>query len=187
MPEITLKRADVQHVAEIIEVMESAYRGVSSQKGWTSEADLIDGTRTSTVEIFAAINDPKTYVLVAMTEGDGVVGCASITFEGQVCSFGKFAVDPSRQAGGIGKLLLAAAEQVATRNFGVSIMKMLVIDGRSELEAFYERRGYARTGNIVHMADLHTSDDMTIGHDLVLNEYAKSLIFRKRAVWPALR
>ena len=179
MTEITIKRADVQHIAEIIEVMESAYRGVSSQKGWTSEADLIDGTRTSTVEILAAINDPKTYVLVAMTEGDGVVGCASITFEGQACQFGKFAVHPSQQAGGIGKLLLAAAEQAAITNFSVSTMKMLVIDGRKELEAFYERRGYARTGNIAHMADLHTSDDMTIGHDLVLNEYVKPLIFNR--------
>ena len=127
--------------------------------------------------MIAAINDPKTYVLVAMTEGDGVVGCASITFEGQACQFGKFAVHPSQQAGGIGKLLLAAAEQAAITNFSVSTMKMLVIDGRKELEAFYERRGYARTGNIAHMADLHTSDDMTIGHDLVLNEYVKPLIF----------
>ena len=173
---ITIETATPDRVGDIVALMESAYRGDVSRKGWTSEADLIDGARTSVPEMLASMHDPKTYTLVAKTSNDDLVGCASVTFDGPSCIFGKFAVDPDQQAGGIGKLLLAAAERAAISHFGVASMTMTVIDGRTELEAFYERRGYARTGNVVYMADIHTGDDMTIGHDLVLNEYAKALI-----------
>jgi GNAT superfamily N-acetyltransferase len=172
---LTIETATADHVVDLVALMESAYRGDASRKGWTSEADLIDGARTSAPEMLATINDPKSYTLVAKTAENSVVGCASITFDGPSCIFGKFAVDPDQQAAGIGKILLAAAEQAAIEHFGVSTMTMTVIDGRTELEAFYERRGYARTGNVVYMADIHNSDDMTIGHNLVLNEYAKAL------------
>lgn len=175
MTTLIIEAATVDRVSDIVAVMESAYRGDVSKKGWTSEADLIDGARTSVPEMLASIYDPKTYMLVAKTQDDVIVGCASITFDGPSCIFGKFAVDPHQQAAGIGKALLAQAERVAITHFGVTTMTMTVIGGRPELEAFYERRGYARTGNVVYMADIHTSDDMTIGHDLVLNEYAKVL------------
>jgi GNAT superfamily N-acetyltransferase len=175
MTTLTIEAATADRVSDIVAVMENAYRGDVSKKGWTSEADLIDGARTSVPEMLASINDPKTYMLVAKTQDDLIVGCASVTFDGPSCIFGKFAVDPHQQAAGIGKALLAQAERVAISHFGVSTMTMTVIEGRPELEAFYERRGYARTGNVVYMADIHTNDDMTIGHDLVLNEYAKAL------------
>jgi GNAT superfamily N-acetyltransferase len=175
MTSCIIEPASTDQVSEIVALMESAYRGDASRKGWTSEADLIDGARTSVPEMLAALSDTATYTLVAKTDGDVLVGCASIAFNGQSCIFGKFAVDPNQQAGGIGKLLLEAAEKAAVQRFGAHTMTMTVIDGRKELEAYYERRGYARTGNKVYMADIHTGDDMTIGHDLVLNEYAKSL------------
>jgi GNAT superfamily N-acetyltransferase len=172
---ITIQAASADNVVNLVALMESAYRGDASRQGWTSEADLIDGARTSLGELLATINDPKSLTLVARSDQDVIVGCASITFDGASCVFGKFAVDPSQQAAGIGKLLLAAAEQAAIEHFGVTRITMTVINGRKELEAFYERRGYVRTGNVVYMADIHTGDDMTIGHDLVLNEYAKAL------------
>jgi GNAT superfamily N-acetyltransferase len=175
MTSITIEAAKPDEVADIVTVMERAYRGDVSRKGWTSEADLIDGARTSVPEMLASINDPKTYTLVAKAQDGRIIGCASVTFDGPSCIFGKFAVDPEEQAGGIGKRLLAQAERVAIEHFGVSRMTMTVVDGRPELEAFYERRGYQRTGNITYMSDIHTSDDMTMGHDLVLNEYAKTL------------
>nr|QMS48136.1 N-acetylglutamate synthase [uncultured bacterium] len=42
--------------------------------------------------------------------------------------------------------MLAEAERIARVQFGQSIMRMTVIDIRDELIAFYERRGYVRTG-----------------------------------------
>jgi ribosomal protein S18 acetylase RimI-like enzyme len=56
-----------------------------------------------------------------------------------------FAVRPDGQGSGLGKALLAAAEDHA-RTGGATTMEMCVIDRRTELIAWYERRGYVRTG-----------------------------------------
>jgi GNAT superfamily N-acetyltransferase len=172
---LNIVRATADMVDDLVTLMQNAYRGDASRKGWTSEADLIDGTRTNVAEMSAAISDPDTYVIAALNDAGQLIGCAAITREANSCNFGKFAVDPSLQGVGTGKLLLNAAEKAAVVHFGMKTMTMTVISGRTELEAFYERRGYARTGNVVYMADIHTGNDHTIGHDLVLNEYAKQL------------
>jgi GNAT superfamily N-acetyltransferase len=171
-----IEKAKAGDVEAIVHVMEKAYRGEASQKGWTSEAHLIDGARTSTAEIQAEMDDPQTLMLVARAADGHLLGCAGITHDGPSCKFGKFAVDPGQQAKGVGKLLLEAAEAAAVSQFGVSLMTMTVIDGRTELEAFYERRGYARTGKYVRMHEINRRDDITFGHDLILFEYAKALI-----------
>jgi Acetyltransferases len=57
-----------------------------------------------------------------------------------------FAVAPGLQGGGIGKQLMQEAEAHVVREWGLGTMQMTVIDCREELMAFYERRGYARTG-----------------------------------------
>ena len=53
---------------------------------------------------------------------------------------------PSLQGSGIGRLVLAEAERIAARGMACPAMRMTVIDIRDELIAFYERRGYRRTG-----------------------------------------
>ena len=57
-----------------------------------------------------------------------------------------FSVVPGLQGGGIGKQVLAEAERIARDEFGQRTMAMTVIDLRDELIAFYQRRGYRRTG-----------------------------------------
>ena len=60
--------------------------------------------------------------------------------------FGMFSVRPTLQGRGVGKALLAEAERIARDHWRLPIMRMTVIDIRDELIAFYERRGYHRTG-----------------------------------------
>ncbi len=55
---------------------------------------------------------------------------------------GMLTVDPQRQAGGLGRRLIEAAEQGAVSDFGAGVMEMTVIAQRKELIAYYERRGY---------------------------------------------
>jgi ribosomal protein S18 acetylase RimI-like enzyme len=66
--------------------------------------------------------------------GDGLV------YLGLLC------VDPTRQAAGIGKAIIAAAERVSRDVLDADRIEMTVIDSRVELIAYYERRGFARTG-----------------------------------------
>jgi GNAT superfamily N-acetyltransferase len=126
----------------LLALVHSAYRGPSGRAGWTSEADLIDGPRTSRELLAADLADPSITVLVA---GD-LLGCAAVTLRPDgIASFGMFAVRPDGQSGGVGSALLAAAEDTA-RARGASTMEMSVIDRRTELIDWYVRRGYADSG-----------------------------------------
>jgi predicted N-acetyltransferase YhbS len=76
-----------------------------------------------------------------------LVGCVQLTAKGDGTAYlGLLAVDPALQAGGIGAQLIAACEMAARDEFGATRMEMTVIDGRTELIAYYQRKGYALTG-----------------------------------------
>ena len=140
---LLIRVAEDADVDSLLALVHSAYRGPSGRDGWTSEADLIDGPRTTRELLARDLADPAIHLLVA---GD-LEGCATVTLApgSLTASFGMFAVRPARQSGGLGTLLLRAAEDDA-RDRGAEIMEMCVIDRRAELIAWYERRGYARTG-----------------------------------------
>ena len=140
---LTIRAAEAADVDSLLALVHSAYRGPSGREGWTSEADLIDGPRTTRALLAADVADPTITILVA---GD-LVGCAAVTLASgaSTASFGMFAVRPGTQRGGVGSTLLQAAEDHA-RDRGATTMEMCVIDRRTELIAWYERRGYVRTG-----------------------------------------
>ena len=60
--------------------------------------------------------------------------------------FGMFAVSPGLQGAGIGKVVLDEAERRARELWGATRMEMTVLVQREELIAWYERRGYRRSG-----------------------------------------
>ncbi|MGQ2990883.1 MAG: GNAT family N-acetyltransferase [Brevundimonas sp.] len=127
-------------------LIESAYRGDSAKAGWTHEADLLGGDRTSDAELAGIIADPDQVLLMTEDEGEAV-GCVRVMRQADGSTYlGMLTVSPGRQAGGLGRALLAAAETEAIARFAAPRMEMTVISTRSELIAWYERRGYALTG-----------------------------------------
>jgi len=74
-----------------------------------------------------------------------LAGCVYLEQQPDTVYLGMLTVSPLLQAGGIGKQLLQAAEDFAKRN-GVDNISMTVISVRHELIAWYERHGYAKTG-----------------------------------------
>jgi ribosomal protein S18 acetylase RimI-like enzyme len=76
-----------------------------------------------------------------------LVATVSITDLGDgVAYLGMLAVDPAQQAGGLGRTLIADAQDWAARDFAAHTMRMTVISNRVELIAYYIRRGYVDTG-----------------------------------------
>lgn len=142
---LAFRAATAADIPAIVALVESAYRGESGRRGWTTESNLLDGQRTDARDVGEAIDRPDSLVLLA--EHDGVmVSCCHLEKQDGAAYFGMFAVDPSRQSGGLGKQVMAEAERMAHARWGVDRMRMTVIAQREELIAFYERRGYARTG-----------------------------------------
>jgi predicted N-acetyltransferase YhbS len=137
------ERSDVKALHQLVE---RAYRGDSARKGWTHEADLLDGQRTDPDALLDIILDPDQKILLAH-DGDTVCGCVQISRKNETVTYlGLLSVDPDLQAEGLGRKLIAQAEAVAVSHFGSAIMEMTVIRQRGELIAYYERRGYVLTG-----------------------------------------
>ncbi|MCZ8130153.1 MAG: GNAT family N-acetyltransferase [Steroidobacteraceae bacterium] len=137
---------DAEAVAALVN---SAYRGDSSRAGWTTEADLLGGQRTDADAIRDLVAKPGQVLLLAREAGE-LVGSVHLERkaggDGPGCYLGMLTVRPTRQAGGLGRALLAAAEAHARDALGARYVEMTVIDVRTELIAWYERRGYRRTG-----------------------------------------
>lgn len=144
-PVLTVHEATGADIAALLDLIQSAYRGDASRVGWTTEADLLDGSRTDAGLLAADLADPATMILL-LSDSDGPLGCCAITERsGGTAYFGTFAVRPSAQGRGVGSRLLAAAEERA-RAAGATRMEMTVLAQRTELLAWYGRRGYRPTG-----------------------------------------
>lgn len=141
----TFRAATAEDVDAIVELVHSAYRGDSSRAGWTTEADLLDGQRTSRDDVLPLIAATDSVVVLAEMD-DTLLACCHMQRRGSRCYFGLFAVDPAQQGGGVGKQVMAYAEELARTRWGCTVMEMTVIRQRTDLIAFYERRGYTDTG-----------------------------------------
>ena len=145
MSTLTFRAATLADIPALITLVTLAYRGDASRAGWTTEADMLDGARIDATGLQADIERPRSTVLLAERDGQ-LLACAHVADDHGKGYFGMFSVDPAQQGGGIGKQVMDAAEAHAAREWGVPVMQMTVIDIRDELIAFYERRGYQRTG-----------------------------------------
>jgi ribosomal protein S18 acetylase RimI-like enzyme len=145
LAEPAFRVATAADVPALVALIESAYRGDASRAGWTTEADLLDGQRTDPEGVLAVVSDRAGRLLVAECEGE-LVACCQLEHRGSHAYFGMFAVRPELQGAGLGKLVIAEAERLAGAEWGATEMHMTVIRQRTELIAWYERRGYRRTG-----------------------------------------
>jgi len=133
---------------DIVALVNSAYRGDSSRRGWTTEADYLGGQRTDEAGINDIIADPNSVILL-LRDAEGLRACVHLeNLTIGICYLGMLTVRPDSQAGGVGRQVLSGAEQHANCHFGARYVEMTVVDRRHELLAWYERRGYRSTGEI---------------------------------------
>lgn len=138
---IWLREAREADVGAILEIVQAAYRG---EGGWTTEAHLVRGARSTEQEIRGMITDPAVTLMVAQAPS-GPVGCCYTRTEGERAELGLFAVHPAAQSGGIGgQLLNAQVEHLGAA--GVQELMIQVLQSRPELHTWYERHGFRATG-----------------------------------------
>jgi ribosomal protein S18 acetylase RimI-like enzyme len=142
----TFRIATHDDVPAIVALVESAYRGDASRQGWTTEADFLDGQRTDARSVGGLVGAGDSRILLG-ERGGALLACAHLERRGEkVAYFGMFSVRPDLQGGGVGRAMLAEAERIARDEWRAEEMQMTVISIRDELIAWYERRGYRRTG-----------------------------------------
>lgn len=120
--DLSFRPAVAEDVARLQPFVHAAYRGDSARRGWTHEADLLDGQRIDAEALHALIADPVEVIIIA-EDGPVIVGCVRVTDAGgELGSLGLLAVDPVRQAEGLGRRLIArrsrGAQPIFRRSHG---------------------------------------------------------------------
>ncbi|RKE17790.1 GNAT family N-acetyltransferase [Streptomyces sp. TLI_171] len=143
--ELHFRPAVAADVPALVALVQSAYRGEASRVGWTTEAHLLEGQRTDEAAVAELLGRADSVVLIAERVG-ALVACCHLERRSAAAYFGMFSVSPAAQGGGLGRRVLARAEEWARAEWGATEMEMTVIEQRADLIAWYERRGFARTG-----------------------------------------
>lgn len=138
---IMLERARDEDAQAITDLMNKAYRG---DDGWTTEQGLVSGERIQIEAVEQDLQNDKKATLVAFNRGE-LLTCVTIEQSSHCAVIGSFAVDPAYQGLGIGRSVLQQAEEFAIHVFKVKCLKMLLLEQRPELLAYYQRRGYCLT------------------------------------------
>ena len=144
-----VRAATLADVAQLEPLIRFAYRGGKETISWTNEHKLVKGQLITEPELKETISSSDQAILVCEEKQDGrrvLLGCIQVEQHGDDAYIGMLAVDPDRQSGGVGKLLLQSAETYAVGVFGCSTAIMWILAGRTELLSWYERMGYKLTG-----------------------------------------
>lgn len=142
----SLEIANANDLTAIEYLLNAAYRGPESNKGWTTEAHLISGEiRTTPEQLLETFHLPDSVFLKYTDTQKNIVGCVNLQKHHNKVYLGMFAVNPNQQGVGIGKFILKAAEEW-TAHMKLSMLYMTVITKRNELIDWYIRHGYKDTG-----------------------------------------
>ncbi len=137
--------ATTEDIPALVTLINSAYRGEASKKGWTTEADLLNGElRTDTPSLMNIMNSNGAVIVKHVSAEGTITGCVYLHKQERGLYLGMLTVSPLLQGAGIGKQLLQAADTYANENNCATIF-MNVITLRHELIAWYERHGYQQT------------------------------------------
>ncbi|HEY8935551.1 MAG TPA: GNAT family N-acetyltransferase [Cyclobacteriaceae bacterium] len=137
--------ATAEDISQINNLINNAYRGEASKKGWTNENGIIEGNRMNETEVRRMFESPKGTLIKYVNENNAIIGCCYLEMQDHELYLGTLTVSPEIQAQGIGKAMLNFADEYAKKHQCTAIV-MTVVSGRTELMNWYIRHGYQLTG-----------------------------------------
>lgn len=150
---MSVEKATLKDVPELIDLINNAYRGEHSRKGWTSEADILDGERINKKMLEDLFKHNSATILKYTAGSDAIItGTVYLEIRNEALYLGMLTVSPELQGQGIGKVLLNAGETFAQQHSCKKVV-MSVIKSRKELISWYERHGYRFTGEVLPFYD----------------------------------
>ena len=134
-------------------------------RAYVIEEFFVSGDRTSVSQVQERMSRSSSCFLVAEdpTVSGGLSACVWVERRGDRGYFGMLAVDPDQQGRGLGRLLVAAAEQHCLAA-GCRFLDISVVNLRTELPEFYRQFGFAPYGT----APFHEPEKLTRPAHLVL-------------------
>jgi len=145
-------------------------RAYRSEGGWTHEVGVVEGERTNVAQLTADLAAAPAAAIQALWSGGDLLACVRLEPIGDgVLYVGMLAVQPDLQDQGYGRRLLDHAEDAA-RRLDCRVIRISVVSNRDGLIAWYERRGYVRTGDREPFLDDGSVGRAQVALDLVILE-----------------
>jgi ribosomal protein S18 acetylase RimI-like enzyme len=130
---ISIRNAGENDVEPIVRLVNTAF---------LVEQFFIERDRTNP-EMIRGLMDKGRFVLAE--DGPSPAGCVYVELRGERGYLGMLSVDPARQRRGLGRQLMAAAENYF-REAGCRFSDLLIVNVRTELLTMYRQLGYVETG-----------------------------------------
>jgi ribosomal protein S18 acetylase RimI-like enzyme len=146
---LTYRIASAVDCDSLVELVNISYRGELASQGWTNENELVDGLRTNKDAMDDTINNSASIILMFFEKNEQIlIGCISLEHKPEIKTayLGMLTVRPDLQVRGYGKFILSVGEKYVISNWNVDYIEMTVVIQRTELVAFYNRRGYKDIG-----------------------------------------
>ncbi|TCH65261.1 GNAT family N-acetyltransferase [Acinetobacter sp. ANC 4862] len=177
MKSLRYRTANLNDINNLIGLINQAYR-TTTGASWTSEQDIVAGDRINRQQLLDSLSQQNFSLFVAEMVEDldsALVACIGLTFQQNAVEIGTFCVASDWQNQGVGKQILAYAEQKAFAICPTLISyEMFVLDARTELIQYYERCGYSKTA-CVESYPIHANVGQPV-IDLKLQHMTKSVI-----------
>lgn len=142
--ELRVRRATQHDVETLTRLINAAF---------AVEQMAFDGDRVNAVSVRQYMASGS-FLVAEGAAGAGLAGCVYIEVRGERSYVGLLSVQPARQRSGLGRRLMAEAEDFA-RDAGSRVMDLRVISPRApQLLPFYLRLGYRETGTRPFAANL---------------------------------
>jgi len=133
----SVRPAETADIREIAALINTAFQ---------VEKFFVDGDRITEKEVRQLIHSGRFLVVEGGEEdAEGIAACVYVECSSDRGYLGLLSVSPSRQREGLGRRLVAAAEEHARRS-GCEFMDLLIVNLRTELPPFYTKLGYYETG-----------------------------------------
>ncbi|KAH8807898.1 acyl-CoA N-acyltransferase [Xylogone sp. PMI_703] len=133
---------------QLQELVQSAFRTEDSRPDWTGNIELAANFRYEMEEVVTKIANPDLTTLVALDSDNNLVATIEVSKRGVDCGrLSMIAVDDRYQRGGVGRQVLAYAEDYCQRTWGAKKFSLNALSTRKALIEWYMRRGYQDTGD----------------------------------------
>ncbi|UNI15470.1 hypothetical protein JDV02_002000 [Purpureocillium takamizusanense] len=164
-PTPQFRLATVDDATQVRELVQAAFRAPDNRQGWTADMELGARFHIGIEEVTATITRADSAILMATVAGNLVASVHVAKRSNGHARLSMLSVDAAHQSNGLGRQVLEYAEAYCQRAWAATTVDLDALSTREHLLAWYQRRGYRKTGGTSpfpreKFSDLHLPVDL---------------------------
>lgn len=171
---LNFRIASTDDAGKLQQLIQDAFRAEDSRESWTADMAINSRFTLDIAHIEKSIADPTSDFLIAFDNAGNTLATIGVSQkESDYARIFMLAVDRRHQQGGLGRQVLAYAEQYCQQTWGVTKLGLDAVSTRLELISWYMRCGYQKTGE-TRPFPREAYSDLDLPEDLCFVQFEKS-------------